>query len=729
MASTPAASTYQSLQNEGDIRLLRIEPRDPDDAISCALVTASLNENPSYFSLSYCWGDSKKTKEIKCNGVPLNATENLIAAMKRLRATYPPQSFWIDAICINQDDFAERDSQVQIMCDIYRSAENVVVYLGEETQGLGKAMELFQILHEKSGEPISSTNTAGMIRDSLPRSSEEVWYRLHDFFNRPWFSRMWVIQEVAVASVDPIVLCGPFTLSWSAIAKVARFLRDTALTAAIQARSPSGNTIMIQQFKEMPQSLGLLLKTSFHFESIDPRDMVFALYGIVHPEDRDVLSSPYFKVSYEKSVKDVYRDVMMGCFKHYGFIDVMFRGSSSSYHSKTEGLPSWVPDWAIAPQHQTVPLAPASFLSAYKASGGRKAWKGWPDSPDILRIAGKTYDEVIWVAEPFQKGDLELLPHLRRRPQTLEKLWNEVSSRLGQTRKEMDAFWRTLMANVDRDRTPVGPMSYIYFLRYWHQSKTFDQRAMRYWETHADAPPVESEIEQRALFESATAEEQTVVTTDEYEAFKNWYAASALLNMPCRSNGTDDIEATKQILRQVLSTEPPDWTIAAPKCLHCCLLNIPNVYIELGLWKVSGSSPALVYRDTDPFIADYYQHLENGGDAIITSDEKMHCSAHLMNILGNRAFFITRNGSMGLGPWSTKPGDRVVILSGASVPALLRRTGEPKWCLDLTDEAIPVMRKIELYHVVGEAYVHGIMGGEAVKDFDWEKNYEVFDLV
>ena len=733
MELTPGAALYHSLKlrKARDIRLLRINSGDVNDEVSCTLAVTNLDESPSYFALSYCWGlrsDPEKTK-IQCNGAQIKATENLIAAMKRLKATYPKQLFWIDAICINQDDFAERASQVRIMCDIYRSAENVVIDLGEETEGLDRAMDIFQILHKKSQEPITSDNTASIIRNSLPKPFEEVWCRLHDFFNRPWFSRMWVVQEVAVSSVDPVVLCGSFTLSWSAVAKVARLLRETALTTSTMARSRSGNALMIEQFRGRPQSLGLLLMTSFHFESTDPRDMVFAFYGIVHPEDRQILGSLYFEISYEKPFTDVFRDVMLGCVEHYGSVDVMFRGSSSAYHNSIHNLPSWVPDWSIPPEHQTVPLSPAADVSGYKASGGRSAWKSSSGDPEILRIAGKLHDEVVWVAEPFQQGDLGLLKHLRRRPQTLEILWNEVSCRLGRSRRTMESFWRTLVAGVERNREPISPMTYNYFLRFWHQSKYFDQKAMKYWKTHTDAPPPENEMEKRALFEEDAAEEDAVITTDEYESFNNWCKATAHLNLPCRSTGSEDVQATKQNALQVFSTSPPNIEIAAPKCIHCFALLLPEIYLEIGLWKVEGSSPALAYRETDPFIADYYHHLENGGEAIITSDEKGHISAHLMNILGNRAFFITRSGRTGLGPWSTNPGDELVILTGASVPVMLRRNGKPKRLFDHTDEANPVVRSIGQYQVVGEAYVHGIMGGEAVENFDWAKNYAVFDLI
>ena len=729
MASALHRLIYSPLQGARDIRLLTIDSRGSGDDISCTLTTASLDHKPSYFALSYVWGDARKTTAVACNGLTLNATQNLIAAMKRLRTTFPLQRFWIDAICINQVDLSERASQVRIMCDIYRSAEKVIVYLGEKSDGLDRAMTLFHTLHEKSKEPITNMNTASMIRESLPPSSEEVWYRLHDFFNRPWFSRIWVIQEVAVAASDPVVLCGNLELSWETIARVVNFLRETALTAAVQARSNCGNVIMIQQFKEMPQSLGFLMTLSIHFEATDPRDMIFALFGILHPEDRSVLELPYFEISYEKSVRDVYRDVTIGCIKHYAFIDVMFRGHSSSYQGMIEGLPSWVPDFSIPPEHQTTPISTMSFLSGYKASGGRKAWTAHSDNSATLRIGGKTQDEVIWVAEPFQNGDINLLPHLRKRPQTLEKLWNEVATQLGLSSKVTDAFWRTLVVNVDRHRAPIGPMAYKYFVRYWHQSKKHDRLAMMYQAAHPDAPASKNEIEQRALFESATAEENGVITEDEFDAFKKYCIATATLNLPCRSTGPQDVDATKLNLRQIFATNPPNWDLAAPKCIHCYQLHLPDMYSEHGIWKVSGTSPALAYRATDPFIADYYHHLENGSFNILMTDEKMHIHAHLMNVFPNRAFFITRDGCMGIGPGSTQVGDKVVILSGASVPAILRRMEDDRYGLDMTDEENPVIRGIGLWSLVGEAYVHGIMGGEAVEGFRWEESYEVFDLV
>jgi hypothetical protein len=167
------------------------------------------------------------------------------------------------------------------MRNIYRSTECVGVYLREETTSLDRAIDLFQTLHENSRIPISTSNTPADTRDSLLRISDEVCYRLHDFYRQSWFTRIWVVQDAANLTVDPVVLCGSFNLSWSAVVRVAGLLRDTALTSATQGGSPILNSCLIQQCRDKQMSFVLLLMSSFHFESTDPRDTVFALYGII----------------------------------------------------------------------------------------------------------------------------------------------------------------------------------------------------------------------------------------------------------------------------------------------------------------------------------------------------------------------------------------------------------------------------------------------------------------
>jgi len=66
----------------------------------------------------------------------------------------------------------------------------------------------------------------------------------------------------------------------------------------------------------------------------------------------------------------------------------------------------------------------------------------------------------------------------------------------------------------------------------------------------------------------------------------------------------------------------------------------------------------------------------------------------------NRAVFNTKDGHIGLGPQTTKPGDLLVILYGCHYPAVLRPHEEE-----------------DCFYFVGLAYVFGIMDGEAVREY------------
>jgi hypothetical protein len=102
----------------------------------------------SYMALSYAWG-LPIMREIFVNKQSFQATENLEAALRALRcnATLTKRyKFWIDAICINQNDISERNRQVKRMQEIYSKANDVIVWLGNEADGSDKAMKFVNVL-------------------------------------------------------------------------------------------------------------------------------------------------------------------------------------------------------------------------------------------------------------------------------------------------------------------------------------------------------------------------------------------------------------------------------------------------------------------------------------------------------------------------------------------------------------------------------------------------------
>ena len=143
---------YKDLPTPRSIRLLTFSPRaQPDDPISVQLETFDLDSEsrPRYWALSYTWGNPLPShsphalqaiqKEILCNRRPFLVSENLYHFMKRFgRKGY----FWIDAICINQEDIPERNAQVPIMVWIYTKAGGTFIWLGEQDEAARRSHKL-----------------------------------------------------------------------------------------------------------------------------------------------------------------------------------------------------------------------------------------------------------------------------------------------------------------------------------------------------------------------------------------------------------------------------------------------------------------------------------------------------------------------------------------------------------------------------------------------------------
>jgi hypothetical protein len=67
-----------------------------------------------------------------------------------------------------------------------------------------------------------------------------------------------------------------------------------------------------------------------------------------------------------------------------------------------------------------------------------------------------------------------------------------------------------------------------------------------------------------------------------------------------------------------------------------------------------------------------------------------------------RRLLVTKKGSLGLAPPAAKPGDIVAVLVGAPVPHVLRQQDDGS------------------YELIGECFIHGIMGGEALAHLSQE---------
>jgi hypothetical protein len=340
------------------LRLLVLEPGSGDEIIQCMLEQHDLRRKPHFEALSYCWGDTANLETIICRGeamvvgMTIPVGRNLEAALKRLR--YPEQKrvLWIDALCINQADPLEKNSQVKMMDYIYSCADRVLVWLGEEQAQDSSAIEAI----DKTNAYIDSLWHDGSIADTVskiinnPDLPPNAWQHVSALFRRPYFQRLWVIQEV-VKSRSAQVLCGDKTILWESMCTVAGLLAPGLLSAcppdvrrATHLPNPDESNIrLIQSLVETKSGphpgrpfFDIVLQAQT-FKSTMPRDKLFALLNLAWVEDK-WLPCP----NYQCSDLEVFRNFVL--------IDVVENKSIKALSwvntagvDRNSGWPFWVP--------------------------------------------------------------------------------------------------------------------------------------------------------------------------------------------------------------------------------------------------------------------------------------------------------------------------------------------------------------------------------------------------
>jgi hypothetical protein len=204
---------YSSLNEDAqEIRLLTILPGTFDSEIRVTLETKSFRENSglSFEALSYAWGSTDNPVDIFIGGSrsqeTITVTRNLAEALPYLRYQDKGRVVWIDTICVNQQDMAERSSQVKRMADIYQSASRVIVWLGPESHDSTLAIECCEKLSSniivdwdlQTMSPVSTDTSWADKNEDLPCNNVES-IAICNLLRRDWFTRLWIWQEVNLA--------------------------------------------------------------------------------------------------------------------------------------------------------------------------------------------------------------------------------------------------------------------------------------------------------------------------------------------------------------------------------------------------------------------------------------------------------------------------------------------------------------------------------------------------
>ncbi|KAI9688025.1 MAG: hypothetical protein M1820_010313, partial [Bogoriella megaspora] len=196
-----------------------------------------------YVALSYVWGSPSPVRKIFIDGVPFYVRTNLELALRQLRKYRRIQEgfkIWVDAISINQDDVEERSEQVARMKNIFKSAWHVLVWLGKEKNNSDLAMAMITYLGSAPHNIYWNTNPFGrwspkalyyLVRCFVTTYQvgagtlgSGLFAALTHFFNRPYWKRLWIIQEIALGSPGTPVLCGEKCIQWRDVVKTSIYL-------------------------------------------------------------------------------------------------------------------------------------------------------------------------------------------------------------------------------------------------------------------------------------------------------------------------------------------------------------------------------------------------------------------------------------------------------------------------------------------------------------------------
>ena len=203
---------------------------------------------------------------------------------------------WIDAISINQHSIPEVNHQVRMMRDIYASAVRVIIWLGREEDGAIEALHLiYRLLDSKKKQAAENdTRTYQQLgiwdcyfRYQIPHVYESAHSAFRSLLKRPWFSRTWIIQEVAV-SQDTRIQCGRWYVAWDDLVSAVCYLGDLGAIMYLGNNTrPYENVVSIDIARttviaKEPFSLLGLMMNYRNFKVTNPLDKVFGLCGLAN---------------------------------------------------------------------------------------------------------------------------------------------------------------------------------------------------------------------------------------------------------------------------------------------------------------------------------------------------------------------------------------------------------------------------------------------------------------
>jgi hypothetical protein len=330
-----------------------------------------------YDALSYVWGSADgqqslllRTSERVWQGKMLKTidpghvqgqisiTANLHELLLELRNRHYDDFIWIDAICINQRDTAEKSMQIPLMKNIYEETKRVLVWLGPAdniTKGALKILpnltKIFEGIDPRT-YVLDPANLETFTEKGIPLPDDAIWHAIGRLMAHPWFIRLWTLQEV-ILPTKVNVLCGSETLDWDTLSKFASATRTHPNRGwSIRSQSTVGNTTtgwdscaMIDICRELREKnvwgtpLDSLIGIIRRRQVSVPTDMVHGIMGLMAANAVKQMGP----VDVTWSLARVYVQFAQ-YYIHEEPAECILNHVASAHRG--EGLPSWCPDFS-----------------------------------------------------------------------------------------------------------------------------------------------------------------------------------------------------------------------------------------------------------------------------------------------------------------------------------------------------------------------------------------------
>jgi hypothetical protein len=446
-----------------EIRLVRIDKAELGKRIHCTLQHVSMNAKPFYVALSYAWDNpfgkadqvGEHGEDIVINKRPFRTAKtlavryNLACALK----TLPHGSshwFWIDAICLNQSDVAERNEQVFRMGDIYSEALKVIAWLGPVNDNSGLAFALVRNIADR-GTATDVVEARKWIESILSDEAfHYLWLAFVHLLKRTWWRRTWVLQELSQGK-DLEVWCGTAQLDWLIFDGAFGVLTSDQVEKVSERFAPAGASNQVfdafaaitfrintrrRIFQGETMPLLYMLDGARSHKATDARDKLFALLSLIHKDERDLVV-----VDYNISARALYISFARRCIEATGDLQIV----TLAQENDPADFPSWVPDWTRT--QIELPLSLVLKTGLYFdveccAHKGKRSRCHFSDDLESLICQGVCFDNVDGLGSYNYTGvDLED----RKAVQS-----SFVESAYGSVEATFEANWRSVCGNVER---------------------------------------------------------------------------------------------------------------------------------------------------------------------------------------------------------------------------------------------------------------------------------------